>query len=333
MQNKTLKTIIYLLILIALSVFGYFRFQYYQNETTKPSLEKASVTQEPAEISEPSPKANLPTQVEIDYQTVTKVNPQDDTKTDIYIKISGTDKEIFLMTLTDVYREHFHNSEFKNDTLYIIRRVGDSEYPSDDWTDELWKYDSNENGKKLFSSKGLTFLVSPNQASITVVFNDELFFIDSQGNHLKQFSSTDFAANPSERGVGLGILEWSADSQTLWGQLAFGPVPNAYFEIDTATWQLNKHDLSTLDIGSEKVLNTETRKIAYSNHPVFFDVNSSNDFKTSKKEVTLYLHDFTSKETIEIATSKAKGFNPMWQGNNKIQYDNPQGQDQLTYSL
>lgn len=332
-DKKIPKVAIYVLASIILLAFGAFGFWLYQNKIAKLSFVQPPSSQVPTKTFEPSPEVVQPFQVKATYETVTKVNPQDESKTDVYIKKSDTGEEIFLMTLTDVYRQHVHNSEYHNGNLYIIRRIGYDGYPDDEWSDELWKYDSRQNGKKLFSSQGLLFLVSPNEEMIGIKSGEKVFLIDTGGRQIKQFSSEELDFNPSDMANGLDILEWSSGSQTLWGWHTFGPVPASYFEIDINSWQIRKYDISALSFGTEGDLNTETRKIVYSDYPALFDVDSAEDFKANEKKVTLYLYDFITKENKEIATSIVKPFKPEWLDRNSFEYDNPDGEGRLVHSL
>lgn len=324
---------IYALASIALLVLGAFGLWFYQNKISKPSFVNPPSDQTPTESLKPSLKITQPPEVKVSYETITKANPQDESKTDIYIKDSDNGVETFLMSLTDVYRQHGHNSEYHKGNLYIIRRIGYDGYPDDDWADELWKYDSSQNGKKLFSSQGLFFLVSPNEERIGIRSNEKVFFIDTEGRQIKQFLSEELDANPADMANGLDVLEWSSDSQVLWGWHTFGPVPASYYEVNVNTWEVKKYDVSALDMGSEGDLNTETKKIVYSDYPALFDVDGAREFKESGKKVTLYLYDFVTKENKEIATSIIKPLRPEWLDNNRFEYDNPDGEGRLVYSL
>ncbi len=332
-DSKIKKIAVCVLVSLPLLAFGAFGFWFYQKKIVEPSLVQPPADHIPTGVLESSPEVTQPVETIVNYETITKPNPQDESKTDIYIRNPNTNEEAFLMTLTDVYQQHGHNSEYHNGNLYIIRRIGYDGYPDDDWADELWKYDSAKNGKKLFSSQGLFFLVSPSEERIGISSDEKLFFIDTEGEQLKQYSSEELDANPADKPGNLDILEWSSDSQRLWGWHTFGPIPASYYEIDINSWQVRKYDVSALNLGTEGNLNTETRKIVYSDYPAMFDVDSLEDFEASGKKVTLYLYDFITKENKEITTSIVKRFNPKWLDNNRVEYNDPDGEGRLMYSL
>ncbi len=60
-----------------------------------------------------------------------------------------------------------------------------------------------------------------------------------------------------------------------------------------------------------------------SDYPRFFDAASAERFKTSKRVVTLYIVDLSTMKLTQIATNIAWEFNPHWQGNDRVQYDDP----------
>ncbi|HIE38991.1 MAG TPA: hypothetical protein EYP77_07995, partial [Anaerolineae bacterium] len=56
----------------------------------------------------------------------------------------------------DFYAQHYHGSERHNGNLYVIRRIGYTPGGgrSTGWTDELWRYDLEGNGTKLYAAQG-----------------------------------------------------------------------------------------------------------------------------------------------------------------------------------
>jgi len=84
------------------------------------------------------------------YQVITRSNSSDGLLTDIYIRNASTRVETLLMSLPDVNRDNYHIAEYHNGDLYILRRIGDPQVDQN-WSDQLWRYDSPGNGKMLFS--------------------------------------------------------------------------------------------------------------------------------------------------------------------------------------
>lgn len=121
------------------------------------------------------------------YSVVVKENPTDKTKTDIYLKDPKTGQETFYLTLSDIYRNHYHNAEYHNGNLYIIHRTGgDTGYETNlNWTDELWRYNQQKKGQRLYSVRGIDFRVSEDEKLIAIITNEEFILLDNNGGKLK----------------------------------------------------------------------------------------------------------------------------------------------------
>lgn len=337
-NNNSQKSLIYIIIAFIISAFlliglGVLGFSFYQTKMSKPPSVYHQDHQIPTKSLIPSPRITQTDEVQTSYKTITRANAEDENKTDVYIKKLDSEEETFLITLTDVYRQHSHNSEYHNGNLYIIRRIGYDGYPDKDWSDELWKYDSNQNGQKLYSSQGISFRVAANEKMIGIRSTEMILFIDTTGKILKVFTSRELRVNPEDMANRADILKWSSDNQSFWGWHTFGPTPSSFYEINVNTWEVKKYDVSELSFGTEGDLNTETKKVVYSNYPALYDVGSAEEFNRSGKEITLYIYDFVTEENKEIATSITKSFNPKWINNNSVEYDDPDGEGRLVYRL
>jgi len=300
-------TVILIVVLIALAVGGYFIYINYSKDRIK-----------------------IPTQTSFDI--VVKENTADKNKSDVYLKDKKSGQEKLFTTIKDVYRGHYHNAEFKNGNLYIIQRTGgDLGYEDNpDWTDELWKYDSNKKGTKLYSIRGLDFRVSNNDKLIAITGSDEeqkplLIFTDTGGNELESFDRDTLGADI------FTLLIWGKDSFWL-GEKAL-PVPVAFIKIDISPFQASKYAVKDVSLGIEYVLNPDTKKIIYSDYPITFDVDSAKKFEQSGKIVTLSVYDLVSDEKKVIATSKTKKFNPKWVDDVTVEYDNPTGEGRITKKI
>ena len=330
-DNKLVKVLLFVVGAIVFMVIGAFGFFFFQNKTLQNQPNQTLNNQNPTNITTPSKTPEITTDL-TNYSTVTKANQQDKSKTDIYIKNIKTGEETFLITLSDVYAEHFHNSEYHNGNLYVIRRTGNSTYPSEAWMDELWKYDSSKNGQKLFSLKGLNFLVPSNESLIGITDGaTKLVFIDRSGKTIQEFTLSQISSLQAEPIIGLN--SWTSDGSILWGDLSLGPVSAAFFKVNTKNWSVTKYDVSTLSFGTETALNADMAKIAYSDYPALFDVDGANAFKASKKKVTLYIYDLNTKSNIVVNTSIVKQFSPKWIDTKTLEYNNPNSDSRLTYPI
>lgn len=287
--------------------------------------------------STPAPQQQM--EIAAAYEVVIKENPADQKKSDIYLK-DKNGQETFFITLDDVFRKHIHNSEYHNDNLYIIRRTSDEEELKKvtwtdelepNWTDQLWKYDSNKHETLLYSSRGLDFRVSNDDKLIAVVGSDQnlnpiLVFLDTNGEELVQFTTEDLEVE--------GIID-----PLVWGRNSFWliekalPVPKSFLKIDVQTFRAAKYIVLDKTIGIEYVLNPETKKLAYSDYPPLFDEDSANEYQASGKKVTLYVYNLETDEKKIIDTSVTKKFNPKWVDESTIEYDNPKGEGRVTKKI
>ncbi len=285
----------------------------------------------PAASTESSP---LPASESV--RVVLLPNAQDEQKTDVLLRNTQTGAESLFLTLEQVYREHYHAAEFTNQGLYIIKRIGDVNSADGDWTDELWHYDRQGRGEKLFAGTGLDFRVTPNGQMIALQyaagFDLMLVFLKSpsevvQEIDLSQLDETN-ANYPSPE-------TWNAQSSQFWGALRTGSKITAYFRIDTDTWEITKFDVSSLPINTsgECALNGDTGKLAFSDYPAIFDAVSHQQFVDSQKPVSLFLFDLNSQVSQTIATSQAKEFKPAWLDDNTVEFNKPDSSGRLTYRL
>jgi hypothetical protein len=104
-------------------------------------------------------------------------------------------------------------------------------------------------------------------------------------------------------------------------------------QINTTSYEVITHDLKDLEIGSEYSLNATNQILAYSDYPIFFDADSSEDFENGNTEVTLYIYNLATKEVEEINTTVSSKFKPVWLDSITLEYNNPEGDNRLVYQL
>ena len=73
--------------------------------------------------------------------------------------------------------------------------------------------------------------------------------------------------------------------------------------------------------------------ICYSDFPLFFDIDSYNEFRESKEDVNLYLYNIFTDEKIHIGTSISKEFSPEWVDEYTFEYYDPNSDQKLRYTL
>lgn len=271
-------------------------------------------------------------QLNINYGIVLKQNLSDSIKTDVYLKDPLSGIETFYITLSDIYSNHYHPAEYRNGNLYIISRTGGNfGYETNlNWKDELWKYNSQKQGMKIFSNQGVDFRVSEDEKFIAIVGSGNLTFIGNNGNILKSFNKEQLKVQYE-----ISPIKWS--SSYFWMGDA-GPVGilQSIKKINAINFQITDFDVSSLfasDSFNSFDLNATAEKIVFDNRPFMFDVDSEKQYEQSGAKVSLTVYDLNTKVKQVIATSITKRFNPKWINNNTIEYDNPNGEGRITKQI
>lgn len=323
-SNRNLKIIICVLVILLIASIGVAGFYVYKNKQIRPT-ENPTITPEVT-------NSNQNEQTSINYSVVVRENPTDKTKTDIYLKDPKTGQETFYITLSDIYRNHYHNAEYHNGNLYIIHRTGgDTGYQTNpNWTDELWRYNQQKQGQKLYSVRGLDFRVSDDEKLIAIITNEEFNLLNNSGSKIRTFQSNEVVANP-ENSPMFGFLAWGQSS--IWLDNTFGPSLVGLAKINMTNYAVTKYDLSELPAGPEFAINVYKEKIAFSNFPAMFDVDSAQEYERSGAKVNLIVYDLNSKSQQTIATSITKKFEPKWLDETTLEYNNPNGIGRITKQI
>ncbi|MCD4739339.1 MAG: hypothetical protein K8R89_08795 [Anaerolineae bacterium] len=276
-----------------------------------------------------------------DFEIFMQPSSQDASKTAVYLRNNQTGEENFFITLEDVYANHYHNSEYHNDHLYIIKRIGYEAGSSDEeWSDELWRYDRQGQGTCLHSAKGLDFRAASNGSYIAVTHSPDesgenrLALLNPQGDLVQEFTVDQLGSADFQDTLACGLEKWSADSKTFWGTLGWGPTSLVFYSVLVDSWQVAAYDVSQLSIHRmEYDLNANIGKLVYSDYPVMFDMQRVEEFEASQQPVTLAIYEFDAQSSQEIATSVAKPFNPRWLDASSIEYDDPGGEGRIVYTV
>ncbi|TCU75748.1 hypothetical protein EV204_103311 [Tissierella praeacuta] len=244
-----------------------------------------------------------------------------------------------ILNLDDVYTDHYHFQENHNGNVYLIRRIEPvlgEEWTDDNWTDELWRYDKNNKGEKLYTCQGLDFRVSLNEKYISITDYDELCIIDLEGNKVKKYTIEELSNGEyrNEDELNVNMQGWSNDSLNFWVGINDLWLPLKLFKINVVDWSITEYDIIQLSIvGTEFMLNPNTGKIVFSDFPITFDIDDLSEFEMSKEKITLFYYDLVEKKITSIDSSVAKMFNAEWIDDFTIEYDNPKGQDRIRYKL
>lgn len=263
-----------------------------------------------------------------------KPNASNDKLTNVILQFKSGAEKVF-GTFSDVYADHYHPVEYHNGTIYLIRRVNYTGPQDIGWSDELWKIDSQKKETKLYSAKGFDFRVAPNEQYISISVQgaggvDEVIMLNTQGKELKKININKLST--AANAISIELLKWSDDGQVFWGNILFSEKPN-FFRVIAEQWEISRYSLPDNILGNDYALNPNTGILAYSDHPVFLDEESQNDFMSKKTIVNFYIYNLLTGSQRKITTSVAKMFNPNWVNNSTIEYDNPNGYGKLSFTI
>lgn len=252
-------------------------------------------------------------------------NTSRDNLVDVFLRLKSGEERYF-MSLENVYIDHLHPAEYHNGNLYVIRRVNFQGYfdPEDDWADELWKYNSQKEGSRLYTERGIDFRVSPDERFIAVSSADRTQIIILEDNQNQQRFAAQEIAPQIDLGENSGfeLLEWYQDE--LWGKTDRFSESDLLFVILPATGEIQRFDLPSFEISPRDfALNYAKKLLAFSNYPVFGDAQEHERFLQSDTKVELQILNLTDNTIRNLATSRARPFNPRWIGANILEYDDP----------
>lgn len=131
----------------------------------------------------------------------------------------------------------------------------------------------------------------------------------------------------------LFLLKWSDDSSEFWGVISAGPSPQTFYRIKASSWQTTTYDVSKLAVPCEYDLNVNRAKLVYGDCPQIYVADDAEEFAKSQRQVTLFVYDLNNRSTQTIATTVAKCFDPKWLDDSTIEYNNPGGDDRITYTV
>lgn len=334
-KDNILLTVIAITLFIANGVVGSLLIQSHSPSELKESVPKinANVPSITAVPTQPRQRIEL-VKKEEQFKVTVKENPENKRKSDIYLKDINTDEEIFFMTLDDVYRNHYHQAEYHNGNVYILIRPGGEYYYQKDpnWTTELWRYDEQKKGEKLFSNKGIDFRVSDDEQVIAINAHDKFHLMNKNGQILRTFDMIELEASEGLPKNGfLGFEEWGIGS--IWLDNAGGPSLTGFVKVDLNTYEIEKYDLLDLDTGVEYTLNIEKELVAFTNYPPIFDEGGREQFLESEEKVNLVIYNLSTKEQQIVATSTTSQFRPRWLDDNTLEYNNPNGEGKMEYTV
>lgn len=252
-----------------------------------------------------------------------KQDPKNKSSFHVYV-LNAAGKSYKFATVENVAAGHYHPAQFVNGQLYLIRR---SRSDNDGWIDELWRYDAKGRSARIISNKGLDFRVSEDGKLIAVATTLEdaksniLRLLQPSGKTIKTYEAKD-----------LGMSGWFEfedwTGRYLWLRDQYAVEIAGFVKVDTQTMAARRYQVSLQC--QDYALHPASLKLAYSDYPVAFDVDSYDQFVESKQPVKLYVCDLVSGKSNVVATSVAKAFEPEWKDASTLEFENPTADGRIT---
>jgi hypothetical protein len=259
----------------------------------------------------------------------------------VFLRDKKTGKEVKVLTLDDIYLRDYHAAEYRNRHLYIIRRLGG---PHSAENDQLWRYNKDGSGSRVWSGPNLDFRVRKDNRLIAVTsfhiqssdhesMPKRLLLMSSAGTVMKEYAAPESGEGNSAPYHGdfefngcppwTGRMLWVKDQETvdIYG----------FFRIDTVTLKMKEYGVNVEDTDLD--LNTHSLLLAYSDYPPIFDDISQDEFDKAKTPVKLYIHNLATGKERVIARSKARKFDPVWINAHTLEYNNPNGKGRIKKTI
>lgn len=332
-QKKTRVSLILSVILVVLVTIG---FIYISLNNSKQNIENN--TQKNNSKQEVNLLDNC-VQENPDVILVGKKNVSDETKTDIYFKDPKTNYETFFITLSNIPTRQSCNAEYHNGNLYVIQGTTEEYIPNTfyktpkNYAVELWKYDKQKNGVKIFSAQKDNaleeFRVSNDEKFVAIITTkNKLFFTDNDGTILKDFGVI------STGNVVLNSIEWV--NSDFWA-MDIDNISTAkdIFKINAINFEVTNFDVADSLIPAFSdyfVFNPTKEIIAFDDYPKCDSGSCSGDAEYNlnmKLKVHLMIYNLKTKTQKYIAESIAKHFAPKWTDENTLEYNNPNGSGRI----
>lgn len=222
------------------------------------------------------------------------------------------------------------NIEVRNQYLYcsVLKRTG-----LDGYTDEVLKFDSENNESVICKGKHVNISSSPDGKYFIIIDNQE----SDMAPTLKLLDENDKIIFDEIIGSELvnNLEPYGWNGSKFWAVFDYSGIRGGCVKFLVLDTEKFEYELlgNNPSFAFEFDLNIRTGWVCYSNHPILRDTYMYSDFMESKREVSLFLYNIYTDETIKIATSITKSFDPKWIDDYTFEYNNPVSDERILYKL
>jgi len=228
--------------------------------------------------------------------------------TDILVDLPERNELKELGTYADAYREHPHPAEYRNGTLYLLKK----KTTHNGILTELWQY-RGEKAVLIHSAYDyLTFRVSPDDKYLALFADKKLYLLTTGGEQKRKLNWPDLypRSAPPKAQYQLTPAEWNDKSTEFWFVIKdAGNRVVRIFQLSSQNWKYIPYDDLPL------------KPIEYAVNPAGSIAYSDRGLNPKQNFSTLYIHNLRTGKTEIVATSNYS-FDPEWRGNH-LDFNSP----------
>lgn len=222
------------------------------------------------------------------------------------------------------------NIEIRSPYLYY---TVSKETDNNDYIEEVIKLDEYENKTIIYTGKSIEISASHDGEYFIIIENPYYLNRADGVRNLKILDRNDMIIFDEviESTMDTDLIPYGWNGEEFWAlfNLMAGYPEILILNAETLMYEIKENKANSREFD----INMKNGWICYSDFPIFFDIDSYNDFKESKKDVNLYLYNIFSEENINIDTSIAKEFTPKWIDEYTFEYTDPDSDNRLKYNL
>lgn len=321
-KGFALPILLVILLLALLVGIGWFIWQQGQISTNPPSA--------PTEAGEQSIKVPPTCEFEdisVDVETYSTLPTRI-----VTVSIKGLDgKEIRNLEIENVPSNEFHYYDIGKCYLYIKKETESNT--------ELWRYNFDLKGEKIYESKGFDFNISTSE-KILAIDNDlkVLVIVIDSGEQINEITIDSLKkplvnTQPAILEVlGIDLRGWNEEESELWGSLSAAAYVYGFWKLDVNSGNTEVFSELYNPTPNGVLLNPDKEVYAVSDKPLFFDVEGYEDWKNETENYSIYIYSLRDKTSTLIDTLPSAWspgmLSPLrdWDSPTELRYSTPDGE-------
>lgn len=298
----------------------------------------------------PSPSSSLKTQVDIhptcsdNNVSVDYTMPNDGTDGILaIIKTNKVTKETSSFVIEGVAEKVNEPIEIHKCYLYVIKPVSETIW-------ELWRYNFDNKGEVIYKGNRFQFKINKPEtlAALNTIIDstEQIIIVDINSNRQILTQSSEEIKNQLQGKIGKDVLDvvgnqlrdWNSKGDELWGSLYAAAFVESFWKLNVDSKKLEVFTDLYKPTPNGVALNPDKEVYAYSGKPLFFDVQSNEQWEKENKTYSLYIYSLRSKSSMKIDSLPSNWpggmISPLfgWESPTQLRYSTPNGQKVYTFN-